>query len=151
LFLKILNYPKVVNKEFLYSFNIYYLNIKYYKLILMDIEPLKSILLLYKDKDKVFQDYLDNETSSKLKNYYYYDEKKDDLYLDNNIITLSKTTGKIYKKGKIISINDNKISIKNVNNITFDSNEYYIFIKKQKYNKTNRDFYKALLNNLNNS
>lgn len=117
----------------------------------MNIEPLKSILLIYKEKDKVFEDYLDKETSNKLKNYYYYDEKKDDLYLDNNIITVSKTTGKIYKKGKIISINDNKISIKNVNNITFDSNEYYIFIKKQKYNKNNRDFYKALLNNLNNS
>lgn len=117
----------------------------------MNIEPLKSILSIYKDKDKVFEDYLDKEISDKLKNYHYYDEKKSDLYLDNNIITVSKNTGKIYKKGKIISINDNKISIKNTNNITFDSNEYYIFIKNQKYNKTNRDFYKALLNNLNNS
>ena len=35
----------------------------------MNIEPLKSILLIYKDKDKVFQDYLDTETSNKLKNY----------------------------------------------------------------------------------
>ena len=116
----------------------------------MNIEPLKSILSIYKDKDKVFQDYLDTETSNKLKDYNYYDIKNDDLYLDNNIITVSKSTGKIYKKGKIISMNDNKICIKSINNITFDSNEYYIFKKKQKYKKTNRNFYKALLNNLNN-
>jgi hypothetical protein len=117
----------------------------------MDIEPLKSILSIYKDKDKVLKEYLNDETSNKLINYHYYDVNKSDLYLDNNIITVSKSTGKIYKRGKIISINNNKICIKNNNNITVDSNEYYIFIKKQKYNKTNRDFYKALLNNLNNS
>ena len=31
---------------------------------------------------------------------------------------------------------------------TINTDNYYIFIKKQKYNKNNKNFYKALLNNL---
>ena len=114
----------------------------------MNIEPLKSILSIYKDKNKVFKDYLDVSTSSKLLEYEFYEKEKDDLYLDNNIITVSKLNGKIYKKGKVISIDDTNICIKSVNIITINTENYYIFIKKQKYNKNNKNFYKALLNNL---
>ena len=94
------------------------------------------------------KDYLDVSTSSKLLEYEFYEKEKDDLYLDNNIITVSKLNGKIYKKGKVISIDDTNICIKSVNIITINTENYYIFIKKQKYNKNNKNFYKALLNNL---
>ena len=36
----------------------------------MEIEPLKSLLQLYKNKDKIFQQFLDKETISKLNGYY---------------------------------------------------------------------------------
>ena len=55
---------------------------------------------------------MDKETISKLNGYYFYDENKEELYLDENIILIKKTTGKYYKKGKIIAINENNITIK---------------------------------------
>ena len=113
------------------------------------IEPLKSILSLYKDKNKVFQNYLPKETLKKINNHVYFDSDDTDLYLDDNIILVSKDSGLFYKKGKIISINETKITIKYNNyNIAIDSDLYYIFIKNKINNKNDRKFYKELLNQL---
>ena len=117
----------------------------------MNIEPLKNILKIYKDKQKVLFAYLDSDTVSQLKDTLLYDDINNDIYLNDNLIFVSKNTGKIFKKGKTISIDENKITIKTqTNHLTLDSNQYYIFIKqrKNKSKKNNRDFYKALLNNL---
>lgn len=117
----------------------------------MNIEPLETILKIYKDKHKVFVNYLDEETISKLENKIYYDEETDDLFLNDNVTFVKKNTGKIFKSGKIISIDDPEITIKTPSNyLTLQSNEYYIFIKqrKNKSKKNDRDFYKALLNSL---
>ena len=115
----------------------------------MNIEPLEAILKIYKDKNKVFMDYLGNETLNKLLNKVFFDKEEHDIYLNDNITFVKKNTGKIYKSGKVISIDNSKITIKTSNHyITLDSSYYYIFIKK-KINKTNdRDFYKALLNSI---
>ena len=117
----------------------------------MNIEPLETILKIYKDKPKVLVTYLDDETVSKLINKVYYNEETDDLFLNDNITFVKKNTGKIFHSGKIISIDDPEITIKTQSNyLTLNSNEYYIFIKqrKNKSKKNDRDFYKALLNNL---
>ena len=115
----------------------------------MNIDPLKSILKIYKDKNKVFQDYFDNETLKKISNKIYYEQDENDIYLNDNITFVKKNTGKFYKSGKFISIDNSRITIKTSNHyLTLDYSDYYIFIK-QKKNKTNdRDFYKALMNNL---
>ena len=113
----------------------------------MNINPLESILKIYKDKNKVFQDYLDTETLVKLSNKIYYEEEGNDIYLNDNITFLKKNTGKIYKSGKVISINNSRITIKTSNHyLTLDSSDYYIFIKQKKNN--DREFYKALFNSL---
>ena len=113
------------------------------------IEPLQNILNIYKDKDNVFQMYLEKDTLQKLKNYIYFNEDEKDLYLDDNISFVKKNTGKFYKKGKIIAIDKNIISIKTNNNIlNLNKDEYYLFIKERKNKKNDRDFYKALLNEL---
>ena len=117
----------------------------------MNIEPLETILKIYKDKQKVLLTYLNDKTIEKLKNKILYDEYSNDLYLNDNITFVTKNTGKIFKSGKIISINENRITIKTTTNyLTLNLNEYYIFIKQRKNkNKQNeRDFYKAILNNL---
>lgn len=112
-------------------------------------EPLKNILKIYKDKNKVFQEYLDDDTLKKIKNCTFFDEKQEDLYLDDNISFVKKNTGEFYKKGKIIAIDDNIITIKtNNNHLNLDKDEYYLFIKQRKNKKNDRDFYKALLNEL---
>lgn len=110
-------------------------------------EPLKNILKIYKDKNKVFQEYLDDDTLKKIKDYTFFDENEEDLYLDDNISFVKKNTGKFYKKGKIIAIDDDIITIKTNNNLlNLDKDEYYLFIKQRKNKKNDRDFYKALLN-----
>lgn len=117
----------------------------------MDIEPLETILKIYKDKHKVLVTYLNEETVSKLTNKIYYNEETADLFLNDNITFVAKNTGKIFKSGKIISIDEYKITIKTQSNyLTLNSDEYYIFIKqrKNKSKKNDRDFYKALLNSL---
>ena len=115
----------------------------------MNIEPLQPILRIYKDKHKVFQKYLENETKEKLKNYIYYNQKEKDLYLNDNLIFIHKNTGKIFKRGKIIAIQEEKITIQTTTgNLTLQLDDYYIFIKEKKNKTSNRDFYKALLNQL---
>ena len=117
----------------------------------MNIEPLETILKIYKDKQKVFINYFDDETVSKLLGKSYYNEETDDLFLNDNVTFVKKNTGKIFKSGKVISIDDPEITIKTQSNyLTLNSNEYYLFIKqrKNKSKKNDRDFYKALLNSL---
>lgn len=113
----------------------------------MNIEPLKDILKIYKNKNRVFETYLDEDTLKKIKNKTFYDPKESDIYLNDNITFVKKNTGKYYKSGKVIAIEDYKITIKtSANYITIDSKEYYLFIKEKKRN--DKDFYKALFNNL---
>ena len=115
----------------------------------MNIDPLESILKIYKDKNKVFQDYLDNETLEKLSNKIYYEEEENDIYLNDNITFVKKNTGKVFKSGKVIAVDGDLITVKtNVNYITLLSKEYYLFVKVKKNKSNDRDFYKALLNSL---
>tara|TARA_B100001093_G_C26454476_1_gene853738 strand:- start:128 stop:475 length:348 start_codon:yes stop_codon:yes gene_type:complete len=115
----------------------------------MNVNPLDCILEIYNNKDKVFQEYLDKTDINKIKGYLYFDETIRDLYLNDNISLIQKNTGKYFKKGKIISIDENMITIKLSNHyITVNKNNYYIFIKDKKNKLNNREFYKALLNQL---
>ena len=115
----------------------------------MNINPLDCILEIYNNKDKVFQEYLDKNTVNKIKGYSYFDERNKDLYLNDNIILIQKNIGKYFKKGKIISIEEDLITVKlSGYYITVNKNNYYIFIKDKKNKLNNREFYKALLNQL---
>ena len=92
---------------------------------------------------------MDNDTLKKIENYTFFNENEEDLYLDDNVWFVKKNTGKFYKKGKIIAISDNIITIKtNNNHLNLNKEEYYLFINQRKNKKNDRDFYKALLNEL---
>tara|TARA_Y100001973_G_C5156826_1_gene311222 strand:+ start:400 stop:741 length:342 start_codon:yes stop_codon:yes gene_type:complete len=113
----------------------------------MNIEPLKNILKLYKNKIHVFETYLEEKTLKKIKNKSFYDKEESDIYLNDNITFVKKNTGKYYKSGKVIAIDNSRITIKTpINYITLDSREYYLFIKEKK--RKDKDFYKALFNSL---
>ena len=72
------------------------------------------------------------------------------LYLNDIIYCIYPSTGKIIEKGKIISINHTKLTIKkNSYHITIDVNDYFIFIKQNKNKSNNREFFKELLKQLN--
>ena len=116
----------------------------------MSIEPLRNLLQIYSDKHKVLLYYLPKETIQKLNNYEYVHDHST-LFLNDRLLFVKKSTGKFYKQGNIIKINDYKITIKtNSGNISLNKNEYYIFIhpRKNKLKKTNRKFYEELLKNL---
>ena len=113
--------------------------------------PLESLLIIYKDKQKVLDHYLPKETTDQLHNTIYYDKNDTLLYLNDFILCINKSTGKITEKGKIICIEQNKITLKKSStNVTINENDFFIFIKqKKKKNKDNREFFKELLKQLN--
>tara|TARA_B100000123_G_C25654236_1_gene394652 strand:- start:458 stop:802 length:345 start_codon:yes stop_codon:yes gene_type:complete len=112
-------------------------------------EPLKNILTIYKDKERILRMFLP-ESSTRHLNEYEYIYDLDTLFLNDRIIFIKKSTGEIYKKGTIIKITEDKITIKNGMNISLPKNDYYTFryLRKNKSKKNNRKFYEELLKSL---
>ena len=109
------------------------------------IEPLASLLSLYKEKEKVLRHYLPQKTLYKLKNAYFYEKNTNDLFLNDTLYCIHKSNGLLDHSGKIIRIHNSRITLKlNTQNITIDENEYYLFIQKTKH-KNNANYFKALL------
>ena len=112
-------------------------------------EPLKDILTIYEDKEKVLRMFLHQSSTKHLDEYeYIYD--LDTLFLNDKIIMIRKSTGEIYKKGIIIKITEDKITIKNGMNISLPKNDYYLFryLKRYKSKKNNKKYYEELLKSL---
>tara|TARA_E500000178_G_C16776503_1_gene641626 strand:- start:111 stop:455 length:345 start_codon:yes stop_codon:yes gene_type:complete len=112
-------------------------------------EPLKNLLNIYEDKEKVLRMFLPESSTKHLDEYeYIYD--LDTLFLNDKIVFIKKSTGEIYKKGTIIKITHDKITIKNGMNISLPKSEYYIFryLRKTKSKKNNRRYYEELLKSL---
>ena len=112
-------------------------------------EPLKDILNIYEDKNKILKIFLPENTTKYLDNYEYIFDL-DTLFLNDRIIFINKSTGELYKKGTIIKITEDKITIKNGMNISLPKNDYYLFRYMKKYNnkKNNRKYYEELLKSL---
>lgn len=112
-------------------------------------EPLKNILTIYEDRERVLRMFLPLSSTRHLDEYeYIYD--LDTLFLNDKIIMIRKSTGEIYKKGSIIKITEDKITIKNGMNISLPKNDYYTFryLKRYKSKKNNRKYYEELLKSL---
>jgi len=112
-------------------------------------EPLKDILTIYEDKERVLRMFLPENTIKHLDEYEYINDL-DTLFLNDKIIMIRKSTGEIYKKGTIIKITEDKITIKNGMNISLPKNDYYLFryLKRYKSKKNNRKYYEELLKSL---
>tara|TARA_B110000027_G_C16049923_1_gene269467 strand:+ start:216 stop:563 length:348 start_codon:yes stop_codon:yes gene_type:complete len=115
----------------------------------MNIEPLHNLLKIYKNKNVVFETFLTEDTLKKIKNKSFYDSIDSDIYLNDNVTFVKKNTGKVFKSGKVITIDGDLITIKtNVNYLTLNLNGYYLFIKQKKNKSNEREFYKALFNSI---
>ena len=112
-------------------------------------EPLKDILNIYEDKERVLRMFLPQSSTKHLDEYEYVQDL-DTLFLNDKIIMISKSTGEIYKKGTIIKITEDKITIKNGMNISLPKNDYYTFryLKRYKSKKNNKRYYEELLKSL---
>ena len=92
-------------------------------------EPLKSILDLTENKQDSIVFFLKDEIKSKMNNYYFYDEKNKDIFINQLVICIKKSDLSLHMKGKIVSIKKNNIGI-NVNNLYtkyIPMNLYYIY------------------------
>ncbi len=113
-------------------------------------EPLKNLLDIYENKHKVLFHYLPDKTTKKLENYEY-NSDNNNLFLNDRIFLVKKSSGLIEKKGIIIKITNDKITIKaNQGNLSFNIVDHYIFKlpRKNKSQKNNRKFYEELLKSL---
>lgn len=113
-------------------------------------EPLKSILEIYDDKQKVLLQYLPHESTKALSNHEYVQDL-DTLFLNDRLICIKKSSGKIHKKGIVIKITDMRVTLKTTTmNISLVKDDYYIFryLKKNNSKKNNRKFYEELLKSL---
>tara|TARA_B100001063_G_C16610546_1_gene475502 strand:+ start:432 stop:779 length:348 start_codon:yes stop_codon:yes gene_type:complete len=113
-------------------------------------EPLKSILSIYENKQKVLLQYLPQESVKILTNHEYVQDLET-LFLNDRLIFIKKSSGKIHKKGVVIKITKEKITLKtNIHNVSLPKDDYYIFryMKKNNSKKNNRKFYEELLKSL---
>ena len=117
----------------------------------MNIEPLKTILDLTNNKQDSIVYFLNDDIKHKLNNYYFYEKKNKDIFINQRIICIKKNNLLLDVKGLIISINKNIfcININNKYNKFIDSNLYYIFIKNSNSKNDDRQFFENLLKNLN--
>ena len=117
-------------------------------------EPLKSILEIYENKQKVLLQYLPQESVKILKTMFLNHEYVQDLetlFLNDRLVFIKKSSGKIHKKGIVIKITKEKITLKtNIHNISLPKDDYYLFryLKKNNSKKNNRKFYEELLKSL---
>jgi len=113
----------------------------------MDI--LKPILDIYDTKKDVLLFYLDATTRSQIEDF---DFEGDDynLFLNDTIYCINKSTLGLEHNGKILAIKGGKITIKvkYKYSVHLDKDNYHIFIKRRRCKKNDREFYKALLNAL---
>ena len=75
---------------------------------------------------------------------------KNDLFLNDKVYCISRSTLDLDVIGVIQAIKQKKISlkVKSLYGAHINQDEYHIFIKRRKTKKNDRDFYKALLNAL---
>ena len=122
------------------------------------IEPLKSLLSLYKQKDKVLRHYLPEKTVAKIAHHTYHGEEEekeekegdDMLYLNDNAIFVSKGTGAVLGQGKILKIQGDHLTIRDKkDNLCLAITEHYVFIKRTKTtNKDRRRMFQEILQKL---
>jgi hypothetical protein len=113
----------------------------------MDI--LKPILDIYDIKKDVLLFYLDDKIKSQVDDFDYLDDEND-LFLNDKVFLINKSTLELEHIGIIQAIKDNivTIKIKSKYSVHFNQTHYHVFIKRKKTKKNERDFYKALLNSL---
>ena len=113
----------------------------------LTIEPIKDLLDIYTDKNKVFLEYLNINTLKLLEDSVYYEKGVDQLFIYDKIFCLDKSTLKVSHIGCIIYYSKNNIAIKKKSKyyISIDPDDFYIFYKRKLKKDSKKDFMISLL------
>ena len=104
-------------------------------------EPLNEILEIYKDRQKVLLQFLPVETTKYLSNHEYVQDLET-LFLNDRLILIKKSSGKIHKKGIVIKITNDKITLKTTMLFLYPKTIIIFFaFEKNNSQKNNRKFY----------
>ena len=113
----------------------------------MDI--LKPILDIYDTKKEVLLFYLDSNIVSEIEELNYLDDGDNELFLNDKIYCIDRSTLTLDHIGVIHAIKDKKITIKVTGFCKhIKQSSYHIFIKRRRSKQNDREFYQALLNSL---
>ena len=111
------------------------------------LDILQSIMKLSNDKKDTLLYFLDGDTCNKVRRYQYIETK--DLYLNDSLICINKSTLKIEFTCVIHLMKDDEIILKFDNySRTIDPDNYHKFMKRRKGEKNNRKFFEELLKKL---
>ena len=113
----------------------------------MDI--LKPILDIYDTKKDVLLFYLDTNVTKQIECFAYLDDDNE-LFLNDKIYCIKRSTLELDVVGFIQAIKQTKISlkVKRKYGVHINQDEYHIFIKRRKTKHNESEFYKALLDAL---
>lgn len=114
---------------------------------ILTIEPIKDLLEIYNDKNKVFLEFLDLNTLEKIEGSIYYEKDIDQLFVYDKIFCVDKSTLKISHSGHIIYYSKDNITIKKKSKyyMSIKPDNYYIFYKRKLKKNSKKDFMISLL------
>ena len=111
------------------------------------LDILQSIMKLSNDKKDTLLYFLDDDTCDRVRRYQFVETK--DLYLNDSLICINKSTLKIDFTGVIHHMKDDEIILKfNNYSRTIDPDDYHKFMKRRKGERNNRKFFEELLKKL---
>jgi len=107
--------------------------------------PLQSLVEISDDIHADLLHYLPSKTSRQLQNHEYKDPG--DIYLNESVVCVSKTTGLLGNYGKVIKITEDILALKQgCRTLYVPLRDIYLFKKLRNSSaKNDRDFYEALL------
>ena len=120
-------------------------------------EPLESLLNLYDNKEEVLCQFLPDETIDQLSKHTYLDIDNE-IFVHEHLLCVSKQTGLLVCKGKIVDIKDMSDSSgdhklftirSQGRNLCISPKDFYLFKKHtHKQSKDKSEFFKSLLETL---
>ena len=123
-------------------------------------EPLESLLNLYENKEEVLCQFLPEETIDQISKHTYLDVD-DEIFVHEHLLCVSKQTGLLECKGKIVDIKGSEASADESDgsgghklftirsqgrNLRISPRDFYLFKKHtHKQSKDKSEFFKSLL------
>jgi hypothetical protein len=115
----------------------------------MDVDVLYDLMKVSSDKKETLLFFLPKSVSDQVRSFVL-KMSPDELYLNDTIYCIKKSTLQLDVKGRLVAIDGDKLSVVMYGNrftVTVNAPEYYLFVKPliRKNKQNDRTFYESLL------